>query len=199
MKPVGPPRIAVWILEHLVPGESNDALLGDLWEEFCCGRSAAWYWRQVLAAVAIGLLGEMRVRLPALGFATLWMLPAQWWSAFALWHAARYAGYIVPWPYSLVVGMIIPIVLSLWAGLIVFGLICSSIGQNLSRRQIWRGLWIGPLTFFFLTISVRMLSHWLGLGVLSVGAFSFAAYFPSLVAATWKIGWRVETSKAHSS
>ena len=45
-----PPRLASWLLEQLAPG--NDPLRGDLEEEFANGRTGAWYWRQVVAAVA---------------------------------------------------------------------------------------------------------------------------------------------------
>jgi hypothetical protein len=45
-----PPRLASFLLERLAPG--NEALHGDLEEEFSAGRGTAWYWRQVLAAVA---------------------------------------------------------------------------------------------------------------------------------------------------
>ncbi len=46
-----PPALATWMLKHLVPGEGNEALEGDLLEEFQRRRSASWYWRQVLAAI----------------------------------------------------------------------------------------------------------------------------------------------------
>jgi hypothetical protein len=52
------PRLASIILDLLAPG--NEALLGDLEEEFSRGRSTAWYWRQVLTAIA--LQGPLAVR-----------------------------------------------------------------------------------------------------------------------------------------
>jgi hypothetical protein len=44
------PRLASLLLERFAPG--NEALHGDLDEEFSGGRSSAWYWRQVIAAIA---------------------------------------------------------------------------------------------------------------------------------------------------
>jgi hypothetical protein len=51
MNSAKPPRLAAWILLHFGPQVNSDALAGDLWEAFQQGRSKAWYWRQVLAAV----------------------------------------------------------------------------------------------------------------------------------------------------
>jgi hypothetical protein len=51
-----PPRFALALLERLVP--ESAALAGDLVEEFRQGRSRAWFWWQVLAAVAVALPGE---------------------------------------------------------------------------------------------------------------------------------------------
>ena len=51
MNSAKPPRRAAWILKHFGPKFNNEALAGDLWEAFQQGRSKAWYWRQVLAAV----------------------------------------------------------------------------------------------------------------------------------------------------
>jgi len=53
-----PPRVASFLLERLAPG--NEALHGDLEEEFSRGRSTAWYWNQVLGAIA--LQGPLAVR-----------------------------------------------------------------------------------------------------------------------------------------
>ena len=53
-----PPRLARLLLDWLAPG--NDALRGDLDEEFATGRGRAWYWRQVAALLAHE--GTLRVR-----------------------------------------------------------------------------------------------------------------------------------------
>lgn len=59
MKPVEPPPIATWLLRHA--GPRNEALAGDLLEEHGRGRSAGWYWRQVMSAIVIGRSRELLV------------------------------------------------------------------------------------------------------------------------------------------
>jgi hypothetical protein len=53
-----PPRLASLLLARLAP--DNEALHGDLEEEFARGRTSAWYWRQVMGAIA--LQGPLAVR-----------------------------------------------------------------------------------------------------------------------------------------
>lgn len=53
MTPRRPPVLAQALLEWVDP--ANDALHGDLLEEFAAGRSRLWYWRQVLAAAGIAV------------------------------------------------------------------------------------------------------------------------------------------------
>jgi hypothetical protein len=50
MRSSEPPNVATWVLTLL----GNEPFTGDLVEEYRRGRSAAWYWRQVLIAVIIG-------------------------------------------------------------------------------------------------------------------------------------------------
>ena len=47
-----PPALATWLLKRAARG--NEALVGDLLEEYRRGRSAVWYWRQVLTTVVVG-------------------------------------------------------------------------------------------------------------------------------------------------
>jgi hypothetical protein len=51
MTSLEPPRLALTLLRWC--GPDNDALTGDLVEEFRHRRSRAWLWRQVIAAIAI--------------------------------------------------------------------------------------------------------------------------------------------------
>jgi hypothetical protein len=52
-----PPVVANWVLEQFV---SHESLAGDLHEEYGHGRSQAWYWSQVLVAVVVRALSDIR-------------------------------------------------------------------------------------------------------------------------------------------
>jgi hypothetical protein len=58
MTPRKPPALAQALLEQVDPG--NEALHGDLLEEFAAGRSRLWYWRQVLAAAGVAAIRPVR-------------------------------------------------------------------------------------------------------------------------------------------
>ena len=62
MKTAHPPRLALWILERF--GPDDEGLTGDLVEELDRGRSHAWFWRQVIGAVAMGPRRRSRVIRP---------------------------------------------------------------------------------------------------------------------------------------
>jgi hypothetical protein len=73
--------ISVWLCERL---GLDVALIGDLQEECERGRSAIWYWRQVLIAMAIGIWVAIRdhkllaLRAVATGFATEFLFVFLW-------------------------------------------------------------------------------------------------------------------------
>src|SRR5688572_112295 len=52
-----PPRLGTLLLERL--GPQNEALAGDLVEEYRSGRSSVWYWWQVLTSIVIGAGKEL--------------------------------------------------------------------------------------------------------------------------------------------
>jgi hypothetical protein len=83
MRSSKPPALAAWLLMHLTPGDNHDALVGDLLEEFQQGRSAGWFWRQVLRAIPASLVHELRVHWVArsLEFGLTWI-----WVDFSIFH-----------------------------------------------------------------------------------------------------------------
>ena len=79
MRSSQPPAGATWLLERLNFGHRNDALIGDLVEQYGNGRSGAWYWRQALTAITVAFCQEIRahkllaVRAVATGWAVLYV------------------------------------------------------------------------------------------------------------------------------
>ncbi len=148
-----PPALAAWILEHLVFG-GNEALAGDLLEEFRSGRSAAWYWRQVLIAMALGFFKDLRTHWLALCFAALWTLPVV---AFQVYLVRRMAQspfvaqrWRLAWPYSTICDLAFDIgcdLLYIWAGLALCFVLASLIARTLNLRRLTRSLWTSVLTY----------------------------------------------------
>jgi hypothetical protein len=60
MTTIHPPRFGAHLLKLLVPAQDHDALLGDLCEEYHRGRSQAWYFAQILAAIVVGSWKDTR-------------------------------------------------------------------------------------------------------------------------------------------
>ena len=71
-----PPRIATWMLKHFGSGPNNDAVLGDLAEQYLQKDSAMWYWRQAMKAVPLSFLKEIRghKRIAARALLTGWIM-----------------------------------------------------------------------------------------------------------------------------
>ena len=46
-----PPKLAMWLLEEWGSCYHSESLAGDLIEQYREGRSRAWYWKQVIAAI----------------------------------------------------------------------------------------------------------------------------------------------------
>lgn len=58
MMSLKPPSAATWLLSKF--GHENDALSGDLLEEYGHERSVAWYWKQVLFAIVVDFRKNVR-------------------------------------------------------------------------------------------------------------------------------------------
>ena len=54
-----PPKLAGWLLKHF-DSAADDALLGDLAEQYANKDRPMWYWRQVIGAILVNLFKEIR-------------------------------------------------------------------------------------------------------------------------------------------
>ena len=143
-----PPRLAQWMLEHLIPpAERDEALAGDLEEHFRAGRSDVWYRRQAAVAVATGWTQYFARRGTMLVFALVWsMLAPAWFVATSNFEASH--------DFSKLWGILGPFVLVgwtalhavfLWAGLMVYQLVHIFLGKPIPRKAIRRAFWMVPL------------------------------------------------------
>jgi hypothetical protein len=146
MKQSRPPAFAAWLLEHLAFICRNDALAGDLEEEFRHGRSTTWYWRQVGSAIANGLLKQAQAKWPSVLFAALWSAPIpNMWLSFRrsmdierlLERAAQF-----DWPWS-ALGTLPRqdggYLLLVWVGLVVYLCLHSPPIQKLDLMRLCYG------------------------------------------------------------
>ena len=62
MKRQSPPKAATWLLQLFCSSPEHESLTGDLLEEYQNGQSRFWYWRQVLAIVAIEIFRKIARR-----------------------------------------------------------------------------------------------------------------------------------------
>ena len=80
MTPRQPPRLAVWMLKHFGSGPDNDALLGDLAEQYAEKNSAWWYCRQTLGGIVVTTFKDIRnhklltLRALTVGWLVFWLL-----------------------------------------------------------------------------------------------------------------------------
>lgn len=152
MRAKEPPAIAAWMLEHLTLGSKNEALAGDLLEEYKQGRPAVWYWRQVLVAIFLGFCSELRKRWSTVVFAAFWSIPLPaFWALVVIrmqnstfvtreWH--------LPWPYSMVCDLAFSNacqIIYIWSGLGAYCLVSYATARNVSLRSLRRGMIIGVL------------------------------------------------------
>jgi hypothetical protein len=133
-KKSNPPRLAVWWLGHACPGSDNDALTGDLIEQFHEGKTRGWFWRQVLIAFVVGILGEMRLHWPHFCYAIAGSSAMVLSGLTAMPAILRGAGFwfhwwTLPWPFSQLVLELSPTALLALAALPVL-----AAGLAINRR-----------------------------------------------------------------
>jgi len=140
-----PPSIPTWMLQHLTPGPRNQALAGDLLEEFRGGRSDGWYRRQVFAAIAIGCLRSVFDHRIALFFAATWSMlsPLLELIFVRLFRQNNFIGHIwrIPWPWSTACSFGLSTaedLLFVWIGALVYVTLLATANGNANFRQVGR-------------------------------------------------------------
>ncbi len=101
------PILAAWLLERLTQRQNREALAGDLLEERSQGRSDMWFWRQVVAAITVNCLGELRRRWIVVVFPLVVCATVPW---IQLFHNVRFLSFLMVgiqlrWPVSFLVGI----------------------------------------------------------------------------------------------
>ncbi len=161
MSRITPPRLPAWMLEHLNAGKGNDALTGDLVEEFHHGRSVVWYWRQAIAALVIGWLRNIRNHRNLMVFTALWSMLAPGWTMIAMrvtehqaevWHLWR-----LNWPWSSLCSaalFFVPGLIFIWAGLALYLIAEMRTLHHFNLWRIGRSLLLSILLFIGVSCAV---------------------------------------------
>jgi len=143
MKTSAAPALASWLLKHLLPGSQNEILTGDLLEQ-SGERGPAWYWRQVLAAIAVGFVQALRVRwatiLFAIAFTAAFPIRCVW--TVTQFRSLLYSGIKLPWPVSLVSEIGIVTLFS-GAGLLIGVGVYLAIVREFRFRKLTHALLVG--------------------------------------------------------
>ncbi len=145
-----PPPIAHWILEHLAAGDRDEALAGDLVEEFRAGRSEGWYWRQTLTACLVSWGAALQARVPLIFFSLAWSMLAPAWQLLCervsdSRIATNLPNMIQPtfgplWLIPALVGWTVLHAGFVWIGVLVYSAAQGTLGPPLRGVKVRRGL-----------------------------------------------------------
>jgi hypothetical protein len=172
MRTIKPPALATWLVEHARPGPPNEALTGDLTEQFSQGRSAVWFWRQALSAVLVAYAKEWRLFAWA---AAMTLLAAEFYAGN---YGSAPAGRAFPgpgasphWLASLFLAAasftLRPLPILIFSSSFYFGLGSSSaVMENWKELGLWRRGWIAMWKPFAIGYLVALFSTLLLLAVL---------------------------------
>ena len=161
MKHNRPPSLATWMLEHLTPADLDEALAGDLIEDFRTGRSNLWYWRQAFSACATGWINYFGDRRLMVAFAALWSMLAPAWIVLlgsgGNCPGLNRLGRVFGGPLGLIALLAFHSIF-LWGGVLAYQLFHASLRKTLPKDKILRALLLAPLIFspLFLGMFVLM-------------------------------------------
>lgn len=167
MRRIEPPQLATWMVEHLTPaGERDEALAGDLEEHFRAGRSEAWYWRQALAAVAMGWAQHLNRRRSMLVFALLWSMLSPAWTLVIerAENSSRVFGQLweMDWPFSTLANFGVWLMFNVafvWAGILLFVALHARFSRRLERKRVTQALLLVPAVFLPLYVISFIVSN----------------------------------------
>jgi hypothetical protein len=204
MSRIEPPPLATWILEHCIPGQRDQALTGDLLEAFQQGRSNRWYWRQTLAAFAVGWAKYLGDRAPLIVFALMWSMLAPAWVAIV----DRVQNSNLAWPVSVAAWLALNLAF-LWTGMLLFAAFHRRVSVALNTKKLKRACAMAAAIFlpaYFVTFILMNLFSWPGIGIdwrlfnpldeiTDFALWAVALRFPYLVTILWSM-WRITPALA---
>jgi hypothetical protein len=187
------PKLAAWMLEHLVPGGRNEALEGDLLEELCAGRSLGWYWRQVFGSVAAAWQWEISNHRSALVFAAVWSMLAPIWMAVV--HTRGFVEMAagarrLAWPWSVVcpVGLWMSLLMAfLWTGLLLFSWWARLSSRRFNPRSFGWGFARGSLILMPVWLATVLLNALLRADSWVVALSGFFPFFVATLCGVWSV------------
>jgi hypothetical protein len=182
------------MLDHLVSRESNKALSGDLLETFHAGRSAGWYWYQVIVAIAIAWGRNVWRHRAILIFAAAWSVFSPAWPLLTNHFLKRVSSFnytfnwrtlAEPWSTVYVLGFsLMDSTLFIGLGIAIYSTLHLLAFRNLPLRSVLKGLLLGLVAFAL---------AWVFLYAISIHYPSPADYAvhwkrPTVVSVIWSFG-----------
>jgi hypothetical protein len=187
-----PPRRAIWFLQNACPGD-NEALTGDLIERFREGQTRGWFWKQVLIAFALGVLGGIRRHWTHFCYAIAGTAMPQF-----LWKTVKgvpfaFHWWVLPWPWSQLV-----LDLSATALIALAALPALAAGLVINRTFRWVSLFrTGVINLALITLGhflSDVFGPWLSgpvpghpyqRALIIPGVFQILLFFFTFLAAAW--------------